>query len=263
MSLKVCATSASGALVSSKCVRGLRIQSIGVTTGVHGLPIWSIGVTTHVRSLPIWSIGVPTRVRGLPIWSIGVTTRVRGLPMKTEWPYNPASSSSSSSSASAPPPLVSSSTTLPGDLCGEDFTSSSAPPAHTQDGRDSVRGHHLPDPHHLVTDTPGMGLQPQGLNPQRGHLPPYMRPHSPEGLPAHHRPGGHCTCQCRHLPQDRTILHSILTGQGYKFGYGSGGSFGVSSSPFFQTLGHYHSSASAEQESTEDLLLDLEPLDTK
>ena len=178
--------------------------------------------------------------------------------MKTECHYNPASSSLSSGSGAQPhitSSQTSSSVSAAAALC--ELTSSSFPlsvsPADHQ--RDT-----------LVTGT--MGLQPHGLHPQRGHLPPYMRPHSPEGLPPHHQRGGgggaHCGCQCPHLPQDRTILHSILTGQGYKFGYGSGASYGVSSSsPFFQTLGHYHASASGDQDGTDDLLLDLHPLDSK
>lgn len=30
-----------------------------------------------------------------------------------------------------------------------------------------------------------------------------------------------CSCACTHMPEHRTILHGILTGRGYKFGYGT------------------------------------------
>jgi len=82
----------------------------------------------------------------------------------------------------------------------------------------------------------------------------YNNPHHPShrhtdtmGHPAyfvgHYPPrgGGHnlelrCNCNCQHLPTDRTILHGILTGRGYKFGYGAT----LLETPFFSATHGYH-----------------------
>ena len=76
--------------------------------------------------------------------------------------------------------------------------------------------------------------------------PNYRSAFTPSPIPMDQR----CNCVCAQLPDDRTILHSILTGQGYKYGYGT-----AFETPFFQTALGYTNK--------EDMFMNLEPLQHK
>ena len=84
----------------------------------------------------------------------------------------------------------------------------------------------------------------------------------------HYHPPLEMRCNCSHPPNERTILHGILTGRGYKFGYGGGsaaahGTSALDAAPFFGgvTGGSGASSASYHDVAQQPFYMGIDPLD--
>ena len=92
-----------------------------------------------------------------------------------------------------------------------------------------------------VSPSPGNAFSTSSCQYSGGGPPYYMGISSGNTTSGHYHPGAsglEMRCSCSHPPSDRTILHGILTGRGYKFGYGGIAGMDTGHSPFFPTHPH-------------------------